>query len=376
MDHNNNILVLTPDRVGSTFLQRLLTILMSAHNYDRPVINVHELTNGLIKYYSSEYNCEILGRCGRIGKTGGYHQTLSEVIELLSSVDHYKTCRLARYHIRKRNDSTAEQVEFYKYLNENFYIISAQRENLLEHALSWVIAINVKKLNVCNPLEKTHYYQDIYNEKIKIPRQSLTKYLDDYKKYLEWVDQYFNVGNYFVYERDMPRAEEFCLQLPCFYNQEKKNWNDIFGIDFRDWNRCHYLLGDISGLSKQVEPEFLLEDKSNKVDLKLSFSKNNNILTSLSKTDQQYLKKNSEAYKKSSIVINELIDIGVIKKGIPMKLQTMVEKKLMIRNFDEVAHWYNLWVAENGIGKVYQIDESVVKEMEELRGWHSSNLLQ
>ena len=85
MDHNNNILVLTPDRVGSTFLQRLLTILMSAHNYDRPVINVHELTNGLIKYYSSEYNCEILGRCGRIGKTGGYHQTLSEVIELLSS---------------------------------------------------------------------------------------------------------------------------------------------------------------------------------------------------------------------------------------------------------------------------------------------------
>ena len=47
-----NVLILTPDGVGSTLLQRVLTISMQLHEFDRPVINLHELTNGLEKYYS------------------------------------------------------------------------------------------------------------------------------------------------------------------------------------------------------------------------------------------------------------------------------------------------------------------------------------
>jgi hypothetical protein len=378
MNHNN-VLILTPDRVGSTFLQRLLTILMNAHKYDRPVINLHELTNGIIRYFSPEYNSEILGKPERIDQPRGYHQTLSEITDLLSSVDHYKTSRLAQYHIRNRNDPIAQQVEFYKYLNEHFYIISAQRENLFEHALSWVIVTRSDKLNVYNPLDKADYYEDLYSIKIKVPRMSLIKYLQDYAKYLEWVDQYFTVGSYFVYEQDMPRAEEFCLELPCFNHQEKRNWNDIFGIEFEDWNRCHYLLGDISGLSKQVEPTLLLEDKSNKPNFQLSVpddtSTRNGIIQSLSNTDQQYLLNNSKAYTKSFLAIKELTDRGALVTGMPIKLQTMAEKKLMIKNFDEVAGWYNEWVAENGIGKPYNSDDSAVKESEELRKWHCSQLL-
>ena len=57
-----NVLILTPDRVGSTLLQRLITIYMQFHEYDRPVINLHELTNGLIKYYSPTFNDEVLGK--------------------------------------------------------------------------------------------------------------------------------------------------------------------------------------------------------------------------------------------------------------------------------------------------------------------------
>ena len=372
--NQNNVLVLTPDRVGSTFLQRLLTILMNAHKYDRPVINLHELTNGLIRYYSPEYNCEILGKPNRIGQRGGYHQTLSEIVNLLSSVDHYKTTRLAQYHIRNRNDSIAEQVEFYKYLNENFYIISAQRENLLEHTLSWIIENNSRRHNVFNPVDKVNNYQDLYRFKIKVPRISFIKYLQDYAKYLEWVDQYFNVSSYFIYEKDMPRAEEFCLELPCFNNQEKNNWNDIFGIEFEDWNRCHYLLSDISGLSKQVEPTLLLQNKCDKLNFQLNLP-DNSIVQSLSKTDQQYLLSHSEAYTKSFLAIKELIDHGALVTGMPIKLQTMAEKKLMISNFGEVAGWYNEWVAENGIGKPYNIDESIVKEIEELREWHSSPII-
>lgn len=57
-----NVLILTPDRVGSTLLQRLITIYMAAHDYDKPVINLHELSNGLMKYYSPTFNQEVLGK--------------------------------------------------------------------------------------------------------------------------------------------------------------------------------------------------------------------------------------------------------------------------------------------------------------------------
>jgi len=57
-----NVLILTPDRVGSTLLQRLITVYMQANDFDRPVINLHELTNGLMKYYSPVFNTEVLGK--------------------------------------------------------------------------------------------------------------------------------------------------------------------------------------------------------------------------------------------------------------------------------------------------------------------------
>jgi len=69
-----NVLILTPDRVGSTLLQRLITVYMNMHEFDQPVINLHELTNGLIKYYSKDFGQEVLGKPN--GRAWGYFQTL------------------------------------------------------------------------------------------------------------------------------------------------------------------------------------------------------------------------------------------------------------------------------------------------------------
>jgi hypothetical protein len=55
-----NVLILTPDAVGSTLLQRMLTIYMQFHDFGRPVINLNELSNGLIKYYSPEFGRELV----------------------------------------------------------------------------------------------------------------------------------------------------------------------------------------------------------------------------------------------------------------------------------------------------------------------------
>ena len=46
-----NVLILTPDRVGSTLLQRLITIYATINENHNPLtINLHELTNGLVTY--------------------------------------------------------------------------------------------------------------------------------------------------------------------------------------------------------------------------------------------------------------------------------------------------------------------------------------
>ena len=108
-----NVLILTPDAVGSTLLQRMLTIYMQFHAFDRPVINLHELTNGLARYYSPEFNQELVSK--HTVEKWGYHQSLEQVVEMLSSVDHYKTSRLAHYHLVRRGDSIAEQIPFYNY---------------------------------------------------------------------------------------------------------------------------------------------------------------------------------------------------------------------------------------------------------------------
>ena len=119
-----NVLILTPDRVGSTLLQRLLTVYMIQKKLDRPVINLHELSNGLEKYYNESMKQEVLGKPR--GVAWGYYQSLPEVIDLLSSVDHFKTSRLAHYHLVSRKDSLDDQIKFYEYLNKNFFIISCR----------------------------------------------------------------------------------------------------------------------------------------------------------------------------------------------------------------------------------------------------------
>jgi hypothetical protein len=372
-----NVLILTPDRVGSTLLQRLITVYMTAHIYDKPVINLHELTNGLMKYYSPTFNQEVLGKPND-NKPWGYYQSLSEITDLLNSTDHYKTSRLAQYHIRRRQDSLAEQIPFYEYLNDNFFIISAQRENLLEHALSWGIQNQSKKLNVYSREEKIETFADIYRNKITIDQTAFVRYLDNYVEYTEWVKTHFNVSSYFKYERDLPNIEEYILGLNIFNNQEKKkSWNDIFEIEFNDWNRCHYLISDISGIGQQLP--------NNQQKLQLTFDNNTEVTdnfqlqsvekkdipTSLSVADQEFLTANGSQYVRAYKAISELVENKVLVKSVPIKLQTMLEKQLVIKNFKECVDTYNQWSENNGVGKTYDFNEINSSIKDEITRWHS-----
>jgi len=377
-----NVLILTPDRVGSTLLQRLITIYMVAHEYDKPVINLHELTNGLMKYYSPTFNQEVLGK-PHDGKPWGYYQSLSEITELLNSTDHYKTARLAHYHIKGRADTIADQVPFYNYLNDNFYIISARRDNLFEHALSWCINLESKILNVYSHQDKINTFSNIYKNKITIDTGILINYIFKYKDYIEWTDRHFTVNSYFKYDQDLSQIEDYILNLSIFNNQpKKKTWKDIFEIEFAEWNRCHYLISDLSGIGKQLSnnhEKLQLTFDSTQTDsqLLLQSLSQPEIERSLTTTDQKFLLDNASNYKKTKDAIQELVDHKVLVTPVPIKLQTMLEKKLLVKNFDECVEAYNKVMTDphsliKGLGTTYSntdIDNIVTNEINQ---WHTT----
>ena len=351
-----NVVILTPDRVGSTLLQRVLTIHMIESNFNKPVINLHELTNGIISYFSQTYNETMLGK----SDTGwGYWQSLPEVVEMLDSVDHYKTSRLAHYHIKKRKDSIDDQSKLYEYLNKNFYIISAQRKNVFEYALSWGIHATTSTLNVYSHEERLNKIGSIYKNKVTIPEQTFISYLNAYKDYVEWSRLYFNVNNFFIYEDHIKDIDSYISNLD--FISEHKNWEDIFGINWHDWNKCHKLSSDLI-FTDQLK---LLEnstDNSNLPVLKKFYS-------NLPVAEQKFLNKNGIKYIKTYKHIEELIENKTLVTGIPIKLQTMAEKKLLIKNFNECLTWYNNWADINDYPTL-EVDELIKLTRAELLNWY------
>jgi hypothetical protein len=387
-----NVLILTPDRVGSTLLQRLVTIYMLQKGFDRPVINLHELSNGLIKYYNPSMQQEVLGK----PKTDwGYFQSLPEIVEMLSSTDHYKTSRLAQYHLVNRNDSISDQLQFYEYLNNNFYIISCRRENLFEHGLSWAIHAHSKKLNVYSPQEKIQNFQNIYNNGIVVARKGFEKYLSNYVKYINWSDTYFNIQSYFDYDTHMKNIEDYILNLDFMQGSNSNHWKDMFGQSFEEWNTCHRLIPNlflrdrdsienpklISVTTNNLPEKTWKQIRSNdwpenwsdfgqqqlptiiqkEIESRLSFQ-------TVPVTDDEYnfLSTNLPAYKNTINYMEELQDDGFLISGVPLKLQSLQEKKQIIKNFNECVTWYNEWVDKNNFGKHYsQVDLDLLANNEE-----------
>ena len=377
-----NVLILTPDRVGSTLLQRVLTVYMLRQGFDKPVINLHELTNGLKKYYNNTLNQEVLGKPQ--GTVWGYYQSLGEVEDLLKSTDHYKTSRLAHYHLVARNDSIAEQIKFYNYLNENFFIISCRRENLFEHALSWGIKGHSKTLNVYNTKEKINAFYDIYKNKITIPQETLVLHLNKYRSYINWSDTHFNIQSYWNYDTDVKDIEKYILSLDFMQNSENNTWNDMFGQDFDTWNACHRMLPNLVLLDRpDVTTQIRLPmistthkkwDKLKGPDWPQSLSeciKNTKALTpfiqneieqfchTILTTNKEYnfLTKNIDTYLDTNSQLVDLVDKGFLVTNVPLKLQSLKEKKLIIKNFNQCIEWYNQWVEKNNFGTVYSTPE-------------------
>lgn len=372
-----NVLILTPDRVGSTLLQRLITVYMLGSNFDKPVINLHELTNGLISYYNEKLNRLVLGK----PKDGGwgYFQTLEEITNLLKTHDHYKTSRLAHYHIAARNDKKSDQIDFYNYLNENFFVISCRRNNIFEHALSWVITSHTKKLNVYSVEQKLDLHLNL-PKKIKVQREQIVKYLYAYKKYLQWVDTYFQVQSYFYYDKELFDIEKYILNLPFF--DQKRSWNEMFNIPFTNYNLCNSVISNAlyknSGENftkinyiSSMEQYILLKGADWPKDIEdtvfdnITDSNIKNEIISLTSSreifltakEANFLKVNYKNYLQTRDSLNSLVNDGFLVNPVPLKLHSLEEKMSLIENFEQCVEWYNEWNRLHKLGDTYNLND-------------------
>lgn len=368
-----NIIVLTPDRVGSTLLQKFLTITMQNYDYGKPVINLHEITNGIRAYHSDFYNQNVVGKPP--ADEWGYHQSLEEVVKILDSADCYKVSRLAQYHLLNRKDNLKDQLSLYKYINDNFFVISARRENLFEHALSWCIVAFTKHLNIYTHEEKIDVFHKLYKKKITIDQEVFKNYLDKYLVYLKWVDDHFRVNSVFNYEKHMKDLEGYVNNLDIFPdNQETHTWKDSHGISWNDWNKCHYLISDMSGFSTSIgydKPIELLNAPSTESKPTNSMGLERLVNRSdLSVQHQELIKASLPNYYKLYMNMAGMIQNGTLITGVPIKLQTLAEKAVLVKNFKECMDTYNEWSLKNNLSHQFTLEDLGEAALTELKDWY------
>ncbi len=281
---------------------------------------------------------------------------------------------MAQYHILNRQDLLKDQLSFYQYINDNFFIISARRQNLFEHALSWCIAAFSKHLNVYDHQEKISVFKDLYQKKITINQEVFKNYLDKYVNYLGWVDNHFTINSIFNYEKDVVDLESYVSNLDIFpINHQPVSWKDQYGISWKDWNTCHYLISDMSGFSASLpQNQSLLLENSSTTQRPLLSMNINQLMTrpGLSVAHQEFLTTNSTNYINAYRTIYDLVDDRTLIAGMPIKLQTLAEKALLIKNFAECLDTYNNWSSGSSVGNFLSIENLSNAALTELESYY------
>jgi hypothetical protein len=366
-----NVLILTPDAVGSTLLQRLLTIYMQLHEFDRPVINLHELTNGLEKYYSSEFNQEIVSK--RLVKNWGYYQSLEEVVQMLDSVSHYKTSRLAQYHVNGRKDPIEKQIPFYQYLDNNFFIIACRRHNIFEHALSMSLNNITKKLNVFDHNDKINTFVDLYRNKVYIDERVFVGHLNAYRNYITWSTDHFNIGSFFYYDQHLENIEQYILNLPVFNSQSQQvTWKERFGIDFYNWNRMHHIPSNIGALLSHDSVAQLSEHNHQLMTVNNTVGQL--IVKQFGSAANEFVTQHQQGFDNANSAIRRMQELDILVTPPPIKKQTLAEKMHMIKNFDRCLNLYNRWIDQYPeLGQPYSFADIQEQNNKEHLFWNSFN---
>lgn len=291
---HSNYLILTPDGVGSTYLQRALTFYLNSANFD--YWNTHELLNGLGLFEGNLY------KDGNLD----YSQKIPDICKLLVSTKNSIVSRIAQYHITNRLKINNEDYQqLYDTCNKKFDKIFYCTRDPFEYALSWSIRYNTNTLNVYSVRERI----DIHGEdnKQNIDLNYFIEKLNQYSNYEYWAEDNFNITRPVNYDDNHRNVDNMMKELTGINH----NVEDRFGVSLQDYSIVRYM----TSMYTQTQ-------------------------------DKKWVPKKSKY--KGVLKIHELIrqityDTPKMPNGIPVKMNTMQDKKKRIINFDDAVDHYNKW---------------------------------
>ena len=304
-----NFLVLTPDGVGSTYLQRALTVYLNSSGSD--YYNTHELLNGL-ELTEDNALCKIMM---------SYTQSIEEIVELIQKNQVNIISRLAQYHVehrlagkwvtRKRVIDEAPNPEisernkledysiFYDTCRNSYDKLIYCTRDPFEYALSWCIRSMTGKLNVYSIKERveTHGEDSSYD----IDLDFFLSKLDQYKRYIYWVKDNF------------PNAVE--VQYDDIHQDIDTVLSNISGKDYRMFDTWDFSLQDYSTMIYKVSKVY-----------------NKNVHYSDNLLEYQ------------SLLVSQK---KLFRSGMPIKMNTLRDKSKSVTNFMSSLDTYNKWATSS-----------------------------
>ena len=292
-----NYLILTPDGVGSTYLQRVLTVYLNCAG--KKYWNTHELLNGLSSQDGNLFKDSDIG----------YNQSVEEITQLITDSRNSIVSRIANYHIHGRLRTKQEDyTQLYNVCNKKFDQIFYCTRDPFEYALSWSIRRETNVRNVYSVDERIdvhniNRYRNIdllyFNEKLK-----------EYGEYEYWAKDNFNVtqgGEYDSLHQDVDNVMKDITGLD--HSVQKSH-----GVSLQDYSRIRYL----SSMYKQTkDPVYSFDCQSIMEDLCNLHS-----------------------------FIDRLNNCKQMPSRIPIKSNTMSDKLEKVLNFNKALDKYNTWASK------------------------------
>lgn len=290
-------LILTPDGVGSTFLQRTLTAVYKLAGIE--VKNIHEVQTGL-KFFDQHGVKKALA-------PKGTPQSLKEIQEILTN---NRQSIIAVASIRHDNlHPLEEQKEFYKFCNEYFdEKIACYRRNVFEYALSWSIR-NKSGLPNAYTLEEKKLIQTPKSVDVNFFKKKCQHYID----YLWWVDEFFTNCKSVFYEDVMKDADAVLNSL----TEHKDMFTKHFDLSLNDF----------------IKFEFeILQDL-------------------IENNDLSYLEKNKKFAKFYTMrnFFDKLEGEGTLTRKLPIKNTSLKMKQKIVSNFKECTNAYDEFLRKHNM---------------------------
>ena len=137
-------------------------------------------------------------------------------------------------------------------------------------------------------------------------------------------------------------------------------------------------MSDLSGIGNQLPGTDLPQLENNTTaesSYQLQSLSRTEIALQLKQNHLEYIKTHTTPYLKTAQGIDRLVVNKVLVTPVPIKLQTMLEKKLLFKNFDDLVKVYNQWVDYTGHGRRYEAELEQTASLAESHHWYSTRQL-